>query len=61
MGKTKRVAGDEDQLIVGIELMARVTIVGVEPQAIVITFNIEQVQITVRIRNVQSTIQATAP
>lgn len=50
MGKIKRVAGDEDQLIVRIELIARVAIVGVEPQTIVITLDIEQLEIAVRIR-----------
>ena len=52
MGEIKRVAGDEDQLIVRIELIARVAIVAVEPQAIAIAFNVEHVQITIRIRNV---------
>ncbi len=50
MGKIKRVAGDEHELIVGIELIARVAIVAVEPQTIIIALDIEQVQIAVRIR-----------
>ena len=52
MGKIKRVAGDEQETIVGIELIVRVAISVVQPQTIVIVFHVEQAGIAVRIRNV---------
>lgn len=51
-GKTKKVAGtDEHPLIVGIPDVVGVAIIAVEPQAIVIVFHIEHVEVAVRIVN----------
>lgn len=47
--ETKRVAGDEQQLIVRIELIVRVAIVVVEPPAIVVAFNVEHTKIAIRV------------
>lgn len=49
MGKIKRVARDEDEQVVTMELVVRVTIVAVEPSVIVIVFHVEHVEIAVRI------------
>jgi hypothetical protein len=46
----KRVARlNEDPAIVGIPVIVGVTVVGIEPTIIVIVFNVEHIEITVRV------------
>ena len=46
----KRVATAEDPLVVGIPLVLGVTVVRLEPQVVLIVFDVEDVQVTVGIR-----------
>ena len=53
MVKTKRVAGDaEGKQLVAIALVAGLAIGVVQPQAIVIAFNVPEARIAIGIRNV---------
>lgn len=45
----KRVAGTEDETVVGIPAVVGLAIVAVEPQTIVIVLHVEDVQIAVRV------------
>lgn len=57
----KRVSGKtEHPPIVAVPEVARTTVVGVEPEVIVIVFDIEHVEIAVRVGCVQDAIYATA-
>jgi hypothetical protein len=52
-GKTKKVAGKaEDPDIVGIPDTVRIVVIAVEPQAIIVVFHVEHVQIAIRVENV---------
>jgi len=43
---------NEDETVVVIPEVVRVTVVAVQPQIIVIVFHLENVEVTVRVRNV---------
>jgi len=52
LGKIKRVAGtDEHPLVVGIPDVVGIAVIAVEPEAIVIVFDVEHVEVAVRIAN----------
>ncbi|MFA5318009.1 MAG: hypothetical protein WC323_00825 [Patescibacteria group bacterium] len=51
-GEIKKVATHEDKTVVAIPEVIRVTIVAVEPELVAIVFNVEQVEVAVRISNV---------
>ena len=48
-------------MVVAIQEVARVAVVTIEPQAIVIVFDIEHLEVAVRVRNVQNASLATTP
>ena len=51
-GKTKRVAGtNEHPAIAGIPDVVGVVVVAVEPQTIIIVFDVEHVEVAVRVAN----------
>ncbi len=50
----KRVANEEDPLVLGIPLVVGVTVVGIQPPTIVIVFDVEDVQVTVGTKYVES-------
>ena len=52
MGKIKRVATDEHEAIVGIPDVVGIVIVAVEPQAIIVAFHVEHVQVAIRVANI---------
>jgi len=45
----KRVATEENETVVTVPDIVRVTVVGVEEAAVVIMFNVEQVEVAVRV------------
>ena len=47
----KRVAGREDPTVLGIPLVVRVTVVGLEPQAVLVVVDVEDVQVAVGVRH----------
>jgi len=48
----KRFAKTENKTVVGIPEIIRIAIVAIEPQIIVIVFNVENVEAAIRINNV---------
>ncbi len=48
----KRIAKTENKTVVGIPEIVRIAIVTIEPQTIVIVFNVEDVEVAIRISNV---------
>ena len=48
----KRFAKTENKTVVGIPEIVRIAIVAIEPQTIVIVFNVEDVEVAIRISNV---------
>jgi hypothetical protein len=55
----KRVAPDKDELIVGIPEVGRIIPVRVEPKPVIILLHIKDVQVAIRVRNVQDAIRTT--
>lgn len=52
----KRVARPEHETIVGIPDIVRIAVVAVEPQAVIIPFHVEHVEIAVRVGNIQNAV-----
>ncbi len=48
----KRFAKTENKTVVGIPEIVRIAIVAIEPQIIVIVFNVEDVEVAIRVSNV---------
>jgi hypothetical protein len=48
----KRFAKTENKMVVGIPEIVRIAIVAIEPQIIVIVFNVEDVEVAIRVSNV---------
>jgi len=48
----KRVATDEDEAVVTIPEVVRVTVVATQPATIVVVFNVEHLEVAVRVRDV---------
>ena len=48
----KRFAKTENKTVVGIPEIVRIAIVAIEPQIIVIVFNVEDVEVAIRVGNV---------
>ena len=48
----KRFAKTENKTVVGIPEIVRIAIVAIEPQTIVIVFNVEDVEVAIRVSNV---------
>ncbi|HAJ44491.1 hypothetical protein A3K33_03145 [Candidatus Azambacteria bacterium RIFOXYC1_FULL_41_20] len=51
---------DKNEAVVVIPEIVRVTVVAVQPQIIVIMFNLENVEVAIRVGNIQSVTYATA-
>ena len=48
----KKIAKTENKTVVGIPEIVRIAIVAIEPQIIVIVFNVEDVEVAIRVSNV---------
>jgi hypothetical protein len=48
----KRIAKTENKTVVGIPEIVRIAVVTIEPQTIIIVFNVEDVEVAIRISNV---------
>lgn len=57
----RRFATDKHEAVVSIPDVVRVAVVSVEPQPIVVVFDVEHVEVAVRVRSVQNVVHATAP
>ena len=57
----KKVATDEDEAIISIPEVVRVAVVAVEPAIIVVVFDIEHIEVAVRVRCVWRAVCATTP
>jgi hypothetical protein len=55
----KRVAPDKDEPIIGIPEVGRIIPVRVEPKPVIVPFHIEDVQVAIRVRNVQDAVNTT--
>jgi|TARA_Y100000310_G_scaffold163662_1_gene163484 hypothetical protein len=58
--KTKPVAADEHPSVVRIPDVVGVTIVAVEPELVLVTLDVEHVEVAVRVRFMRSAVRATA-
>ena len=48
----KRFAKTENKTVVGIPEIVRIAVVTIEPQTIIIVFNVEDVEVAIRVSNV---------
>ena len=59
--RNERVATDEDEAVVSIPMVIRIAVVAVEPQLVLVVFDVEHVEVAVRVRCIWRAACATTP